>query len=103
MLSRQLKYDAVVYLNIPLAALIRLLHTTHHKAVAFLFDFDLVKLEVSTGACRTDDLHLRCCGIRIDDFDGATNARDLNACSRRQLVRLVKFVALVKVASELSR
>ena len=93
----------MVYLNIPLAALFRLLYTTHHKTVTHVFDFDLVILEVSTVACRTDDFHLRRCGIRIDDFDGATNARDLNARSRRQLIRLVNLVALVESrAAELS-
>ena len=67
----------VVYLKFLSAALFRLLYATHHKAVTRLFKFDFVILKVSTGACRTDDLHLRRCGVRIDDFDAATNARDL--------------------------
>src|ERR1041384_4831327 len=93
----QLEFDMMVYLNILPAALFRLLYTTNHETVSRLLDFDLVILEVSTRARRTDDLHLRRRAITIDDFDWATNARHLNTRSRRQLVRLVKFVALSKV------
>ena len=61
-------------------------------------DLEYHKIEVSTGAGGTDDLHFRRCGISVDDFDGATNARDLNARSGLELVRLVEFVAFLKVA-----
>src|SRR4026207_1396978 len=96
--ARQLEYDVMVYLNILPAALFHVLHTTHHQAVTRLLDLYLVIIEISTSACRTDDLHLRRCRIRGGDFDGATNARDLNTRSRPQLVGLVNFVALLKLA-----
>src|SRR6185369_71436 len=95
--SRQLEYDLVVYLN-PLPALFSLIATTDHEAVAGLFNFDLVMLEVSTGACRTDDSDFSGGSIPSGDFYGATNARDFNARSRRELVRLVDLVALLEVA-----
>src|ERR1044072_1712969 len=77
--SRQLKEDLVINLDIPPTALFGLVNTSHHKRVPRLCNFDLVILEISASACCTDDLHLRGCTIGIRDFDGATNARDLDA------------------------
>src|ERR1044072_3281387 len=89
----------VVDLNILSLSLLRLLDTTHHKAVARLLDFDLVILEVITGACRTNDLHLSGGAVTVRDFNGAANARHFHARSCPSLVRLVEFVALLEVAA----
>src|ERR1700741_950092 len=97
--ARQLEYDVVVYLDILPAARIRFLYALYHETVSRLFDLNLVILEVGTSARRTNYLDLRSRGIRVDDFDWSTNARDLNLRSRRELIGAINFFALLEAAA----
>src|SRR5689334_5585629 len=87
----------MVHANILPLSVFRLLDTTHDKSVTRQLNVDLVICEISTSACRTDDLHLRGRAVAIDDFDRPANARHFNARARRELVGLVDLLALLKV------